>query len=636
MKLIDLLLRLPRGQKRAIQVLIDCILIIFCYFLAMFLRLDTWANTFNIQSWYILVPVIPITLAVFINRGFYRAVLRYIGSHAFFTVLAGVFTSALIMFVVSQLFGWYLPRSVPAIYALLAIAFIGGTRLVWRIIYIQHNAAPRSAVVIYGAGSAGRQVLASLRSGKKYSPILFLDDDPTLHGSTISSLRVFPTSALKGLIEHQNIEIVLLAMPQLSRTERQTILTRLEKLPVQVQTIPDIGDLVSGQATLDDIRDVAVEDLLGRDPIPPRPELMAADIAGKSVLVSGAGGSIGSELCRQIISLSPTRLVLLEQSEFNLYRIEQELVDVLTTTGASVDLRPVLGSVQHPARMQTILSKFGIDTIYHAAAYKHVPLVEENCVEGIRNNIFGTLTLAEAAIEAQVSAFILISTDKAVRPTNVMGASKRMAELICQALSKRQEHTRFSMVRFGNVLGSSGSVIPRFRKQIAQGGPVTVTDRNITRYFMTIPEAAQLVIQAGAMTKGGEVFVLDMGEPVQILNLASRMISLSGFTPRLQVSETSTRTNKDIDIVFTGLRPGEKLYEELLIADTSRPTAHPRILSANEVSLDWDALNVLLEDMLQAANRQDVEQIKQLLVKGQTQYQPTEAIRAAPANETQA
>ena len=616
MKIINTLLNLPRPQKRVIQVTIDCILITGCYISAMWLRLDSWEFARSPETWYVLGGVIPVSLGVFIRTGFYRAVLRYIGFQATYTVALGIVASAVTMFIISQLFGWFVPRSVPIIYSLLAIVTIGGSRLVWRSAYTQFHAPRRMAVAVYGAGSAGRQVVASLRSGQEHGPVLFLDDDTNLKGAMISGLPVYSPDLLEPIIAQNDIKVVLLALPELSRAKRQTILTRLEPLPVQVQTIPDMGDLVSGRATLEDIRAVPIEDLLGRDPVPPRPELMAADVTGKTVMVTGAGGSIGSELCRQLLALAPTQLVLLEQSEFNLYQIEQELLGLIECHSYAVVLQPILGSVQHPVRVEAILQMFQVQTLYHAAAYKHVPLVEANIPEGIRNNVFGTLNLAKAAIAAKVNAFILISTDKAVRPTNVMGATKRLAELICQAYAAEQTTTRFSMVRFGNVLGSSGSVIPRFRAQIANGGPLTVTARDITRYFMTIPEAAQLVIQAGAMAKGGDVFVLDMGASVRILDLAQRMVRLSGLVPWIKEEDPPA----DIEIIFTGLRPGEKLYEELLIGDVTSETTHSRIQSAKELCLPLDELQRILDELHEAAKGQDTPRLLTILQQAPIAY----------------
>lgn len=646
MQFLNFLLRLPRNQKRIIQVVLDALMVGFCYALAMFLRLDSWSFMQSLQTWYILVPVIPVTILFFIRMGLYRAVLRYIGNQAVSTVVIGVLFSAVTMFVVSQIFGWFVPRSVPAIYALLAIIILGGMRLVWRTLYVKATASTKARVIIYGAGASGRQVLASLRNGEEYAPVAFLDDDATLHGSLISGLRVFPSDALGDLLDTYAAKMVLLAMPRLSRKERQVVLEQLEPYDVQIQTIPGMADLVMGRALVGDIRAVTVEDLLGRTPVPPLPELLAENVTGKSVMVTGAGGSIGSELCRQILALEPKYLVLLEQSEFGLYQIDRELQLLCVKLGVKVKMVQLLGSVQNSARTEAALRRFNVQTVYHAAAYKHVPLVEYNIVEGVQNNVFGTLCAAEAAIAAGVEAFIMVSTDKAVRPTNVMGATKRMGELICQAHARAQTKTKFSMVRFGNVLGSSGSVIPLFRAQIERGGPVTVTHPEITRYFMTIPEAALLVIQAGAMAKGGDVFVLDMGDPIPIVDLAARMIRLSGLKPWIAKGAcpgTALETSGDIEIRFTGLRPGEKLYEELLIEDTSNPTRHSRVMTASETHIELKELTQILDELRQASNAQDAARLRACLQSAPTGYAPQsqltdlmscphDAAGAAPAN----
>jgi FlaA1/EpsC-like NDP-sugar epimerase len=417
---------------------------------------------------------------------------------------------------------------VPFIYAMLALLTIGGVRFALRAVYLKGQLRHKDRVLVYGAGAAGRQLVVSLRLGNEHEPIAFVDDAPHLHDAFIQGLKVYAPGKVPRLIGDYGVDKVLLAIPSATRARRREILEALEPLAVPVQSIPGMADMVSGKAQVAEVRDVAVEDLLGRDPIPPSESLMGANITGKVVMVTGAGGSIGSELCRQILLQAPRQLLLLESSEFSLYRIEQELTQEAKRQGLSVPVKALLGSVQHRRRLEEAMFRFGVQTVYHAAAYKHVPMVEHNVVEGLRNNVMGTLSSAEAAIASGVESFVLVSTDKAVRPTNVMGASKRLAELVCQALGDHQAGTRFSMVRFGNVLGSSGSVVPLFRRQIAQGGPITVTHRDITRYFMTIPEAAQLVIQAGAMARGGDVFVLDMGEPVKIAELAAHMVRLSG------------------------------------------------------------------------------------------------------------
>jgi len=446
----------------------------------------------------------------------------------------------------------------------------------------------------------------------------FVDDNPALHGAVINGLEVYPPRALGSLVDQLDVSKVLLAMPSVRRRQRRRIIDQLEKVPIHVQTMPDINDLISGRARVDDIREVDIADLLGRDTVPPMPALLDACIREKCVMVTGAGGSIGAELCRQICRLGPRRLILLEISEVSLYRINREITDLVERDGFKFEVVPILASAHHQQRIQSVCETFGVQTIYHAAAYKHVPLVEHNMIEGIHNNVFGTFHTAEAAIAAGVESFVLVSTDKAVQPTNVMGATKRLAENVLQALSDRGSETVFSMVRFGNVLASSGSVVPLFREQIRQGGPVTVTHPEIYRYFMTIPEAAQLVIQAGSMARGGDVFVLDMGKPVRIADLAEKMIRLMGLTVR-----DEEHPDGDIEIRYTGLRPAEKLYEELLIGNNVCGTDHPMIMRAVEEFVPWPELSGLLGDLWAACLKLDCEDARQLLSRSVAEYAPS-------------
>lgn len=623
---LNWLVGLGRGQKRAVQIVTDMLLIILSLILAMALRLDGFAFLLREgaaeQLIKVLLLVIPLTLLFFIKLGLYRAVVRYISARAFRAMLLGALLSATMVGFASWATGANLPRSVPLIYLLIVFCLTGGLRYVMRSMLSVRPAGSRHRVIIYGAGASGRQLQMSLGSSPEYDPVAFVDDNPAVQGRTIGACPVLSPAHLPKIIASYGASRLLLAMPSLPRAERSALLHRLNDLAVQIQTIPGMADLVSGRTTISEIRDVPVEDLLGRDPVPPRPRLMEKDLLGRVVLVTGAGGSIGSELCRQILLYRPKRLVLLEISEYNLYAIDQELKDLVRAEQLETEIIPLIGSVQNSGRVLSALREHAVETVYHAAAYKHVPLVEGNVVEGIRNNVFGTQSLAEAAIAAGVKAFILISTDKAVRPTNVMGASKRLAEMVCQALAQRGP-TRFSMVRFGNVLGSSGSVIPLFRRQIAAGGPVTVTDPSITRYFMTIPEAAQLVIQAGAMSAGGEVFVLDMGEPMRIADLAARMIKLSGHNPVIRTGDAAALSGgEDIEIRFTGLRPGEKLYEELLIGDNPEQTEHPRIMTAREGCLSAQELQQVLSQLMQACMTHDIRTIRRLLTEAGTGYHP--------------
>ena len=616
------LFRLPRRQKRLLQLVADSLLITVSFLLAMLLRLDSWAFVTQPGVWWVLPVVIPVSLAIFIRLGFYRAVIRYMSFKAVKTVAAGVGASALALLMVNYLFQLPVPRSVPFIYAMLALLTVGGVRFALRGLYLSNQLRYKTRVVIYGAGAAGRQLVQSLRHGTEYEAVGFVDDAPNLEGAFIQGMKVYAPAELTRVVKDYGVEKVLLAIPSATRARRREILERLEPLDVPVQTIPGMADVVAGRASINDLRDVAVEDLLGRDPVPADASLMGANITGKVVMVTGAGGSIGSELCRQILRQRPLQLLLLERSEFSLYHIEQDLEQIAREEKIDCTVRALLGSVQHRNRVEKIMTAFRVQTVYHAAAYKHVPMVEHNVVEGLRNNVMGTLETARAAVKAGVESFVLVSTDKAVRPTNVMGASKRLAALVCQGLAKTQNATCFSMVRFGNVLGSSGSVVPLFRRQIAAGGPVTVTDPEITRYFMTIPEAAQLVIQAGAMARGGDVFVLDMGEPVKIAELAGHLIRLSGLEPRYPGSDDAELADGDIEIRYTGLRPGEKLYEELLIGERVEATGHPRIMTASEIALEWDSMDGLLETLFDACLTFDAPRIREMLVQAPLGYQP--------------
>ncbi|MDD7971972.1 polysaccharide biosynthesis protein [Roseinatronobacter alkalisoli] len=621
--ILDRLIRINRPFKRALQVFADSALIGLCFATAMMLRLESVVFVSDPQVWLVLVPVLPLTIFVFARLGLYRSIVRYITGRALRSIAIGVFFSAVILFLVALMSSAPIPRSVPGIYAILLFLVVGGVRFLMRIALRQSSGNARKPVAIYGAGESGRQLQNALDQTREYTALAFIDDDPELQRSLVAGRRVFSPEQAGLLVENLQIKAILLAIPSASRARRREIVAQLEPLGVEIKTIPGMTDIVSGVAKFSDLKQVTPEDLLGRDPVPSRPELMRQNIAGKVVLVSGAGGSIGSELCRQILKQNPAALVLLEVSEYALYAISMELRETLAREERSIPIDAVLGSVQNPGRVRAILRAFQVQTVYHAAAYKHVVLVEENVVEGIRNNVFGTKVIAEAAAEMGVENFILISTDKAVRPTNFMGASKRMAELVCQGLAQSQTRTTFSMVRFGNVLGSSGSVIPRFRAQIEAGGPVTVTHRDITRYFMTIPEASQLVIQAGAMARGGDVFVLDMGDPVKILDLAQSMVRLHGLKPYIIEETDQPETERgDIGVKIVGLNKGEKLYEELLIGDKPQGTDHPRIMSATEVSLPQDELNALLEQLQRACHSFDIATIRKIFLQAPLAYRP--------------
>lgn len=618
--MLTFFLGLSRPLKRSVSVLIDAMLLTVAFWGGYWVRLDMAIPIRSLHHWELLALLIPVTVFIFAKLGLYRAVLRYVGFKVLWTVTLGIFLSTLCLVTFSFFFEIFLPRTVSVIYFSFAILLIGGVRLFFRML-VNRGKRSRVPVLIYGAGSSGRQLQLALNQGQEFFPVAFVDDAPHLRKALIQGNNVYSPDEIGELIMRFGVKKILLAIPSASRVVRQDVLRRLEPFPCEVLSIPGMADLVGGKAQINELKEVSIEDLLGRDPVAPIPELLNANITGKRVMVTGAGGSIGSELCRQIIRCKPEKLILFELSEYGLYAIDKELSDVCEHEGIDVEIVPLLGSVQRQNRLFTIMSNLRVQTVYHAAAYKHVPLVEYNVVEGVRNNIFGTLYCAQAAIESGVETFVLISTDKAVRPTNTMGATKRLAELVLQALASAQNQTRFCMVRFGNVLGSSGSVVPLFRKQISDGCPLTVTHPDIIRYFMTIPEASQLVIQAGAMGCGGDVFVLDMGQPVKIIELAHRMIRLSGLTLK-----NEQNPNGDIEVKITGLRPGEKLFEELLIGDNVLGTHHPRIMKANEQLLPWAELRALLLRIDAACHHFDHEQLRSLLLEAPAAFTPTDGI----------
>lgn len=614
-------LTLGRQYKKALMVLADFIALPLALWSGYALRLSQWwPAEYMIEAWWLFIATPLAGLVVFMKLGLYRAVVRFMGAQAILAVCKGVAILAMLMWAAAFFFDLdRLPRSVPIIFSLAALVYVGGSRLLMRNYYhwlIGHY-MNKEPVLIYGAGGAGVQLSTALAGGAEYVPIGFLDDDASLWNTTVAGLPVHAPARIAQLIQAEGVTHVLLALPSASRAERRRILERLAEHAVHVKTIPSMPELVSGEA-LESLREIDPEDLLGREPVPPIPTLLAGSIEGKAVMVSGAGGSIGSEICRQVLRHRPRALVLYELSEYALYSIEQELRQAAAEQGLEVPLYALLGSVLDADRVRRIIDLFGIQTIYHAAAYKHVPMVEHNVFEGIRNNALGTRVMAQAALAAGVERFVLISTDKAVRPTNVMGATKRLAELILQDLARQSEHTVFSMVRFGNVLGSSGSVVPLFRRQIEAGGPVTVTHPEVTRFFMTISEAASLVIQAGSMARGGDVFVLDMGEPVRIVDLARRMIQLMGYEVRSEQTP-----HGDIAIEFSGLRPGEKLYEELLIGADVIGTEHPKIMRAHEEDLPSAQLLALLDGLEAAWQRNDSAEARRLLQQAVSGFRPS-------------
>lgn len=615
------LMGMSRNAKRLVSMLVDGCILFLAWLSAYFLRFDHLGVLSDEPFLLSFLAVIFITLVVFSSLGLYRAVVRYIGLRSMLSIALGTIISGFLLRLVTDANAILYSASVNLNYIFFAFVGIGGSRLLLREIVSVGGRHAHHKVLIYGAGASGRQLLLALASSAEYRAVAFVDDDPSFHGVMIKDVKVYSPDCIKSVVEKYGISRILLAVPSASRTVRAELIQRLEPLGLPVLTIPGMTDLVDGKMKIDELQDVKIEDLLGRDAVTPVPSLLTANITGKVVMVTGAGGSIGSELCRQIILQSPQKLVLFESSEFALYEIDKELTATLANQQLDVQLLPVLGTVLDQQRLQQIMQSYHVQTVYHAAAYKHVPLVEFNVIEGLRNNLFGTWHTAEAAIATGVETFVLISTDKAVRPTNVMGTTKRLAELALQALATRQQATRFCMVRFGNVLGSSGSVVPLFRKQIKKGGPITLTHEDITRYFMTIPEAAQLVIQAGAMGEGGDVFVLDMGEPVKIYDLAKKMVHLTGL-------EIKNKQNPhgDIEIKITGLRPGEKLYEELLIGDDEKATRHPRIKAANEVCLSWAEMQALLSEFSEASINYDLVKIRELMLSAPTGFNPTDGI----------
>ena len=618
------ILALPRAAKRFIALSVDLGLCVLTVWLAYYLRLGEFVALSGNALLAVAVSI-GIALPIFIVSGLYRAIFRYSGWPALLAVARAISIYGLLYASIFTAIGVVgVPRTIGLIQPILLLLLVGASRALARVwLGDQYQSilkrAARPKVLIYGAGRTGRQLVAAMANSHEMQVVGFLDDDDRLHGHVLNGQPIYNPADLANLASTLTISDVFLAMPSLSRKRRNEILSQIRTARVAVRTLPSVTDLAQGKVSISDLRELDIDDLLGREPVTPNHILLAMNVRSKVVMVTGAGGSIGSELCRQILSVSPSKLLLIEQSEFALYGIHQELEEKLA--GREIALVPLLASVQDDDRMREIMSTWHPDTVYHAAAYKHVPLVEHNPAEGIKNNVFGTLRTAQAAAENGVSDFVLISTDKAVRPTNIMGASKRLAEMVLQALAATNPGTKFSMVRFGNVLGSSGSVVPKFRQQIRDGGPITLTHPEITRFFMTIPEASQLVIQAGAMAKGGDVFVLDMGQSVKIMDLARRMIELSGLTVK-----DEENPDGDIEIETTGLRPGEKLYEELLIGDNPKPTSHPRIMKAHEDFLSWSDLEAKLNTLEMALNVNDVGVIRLMMEKLVTGYTPSDEI----------
>jgi FlaA1/EpsC-like NDP-sugar epimerase len=635
------LLALPRRGKQLVVVMADILAAWLAMWLAFTLRLEAWHVPTTQQLWIYLAAVV-IFVPIFVRFGLYRAIFRYTGLATMQTLLkAALIYGFLLLALVLVTFPAGVPRSVGVLQPILFLVLVSNSRT-WARFWLNQGSRrdSRLRLLIYGAGDAGAQTAAAVANAGEFELLGFVDDDAAKIGRHINGVPVLAPNDVSETVERLGVSDILLALPSASRQRRHQIIEGLRSLPVHIRTLPGMADLATGRVSISDFLELDLEDLLGRDPVPPNSALLARDLAGKVVLVTGAGGSIGSELCRQILAEHPSKMLLVEHNEFGLYSIHQELEQAVIGKSprrrANPELVPLLGSVRDYRRMSDICRAYKPDTIYHAAAYKHVPMVEHNPCEGLANNVLGTLNVARAAMECGAASFVLISTDKAVRPTNVMGASKRVAELILQALAAEtmvriddeapvaglvRNRTRFAMVRFGNVLGSSGSVVPLFRKQIEVGGPITLTHPDVTRYFMTIPEAAQLVLQAGAMGQGGEVFVLDMGQPVRIIELARRMVELSGHAVRDEANPEG-----EVEIRITGLRPGEKLYEELLIGDDPSPTAHPRIMKAREGYRAWSELRPLLSQLEWTTQDNDVGAVLKLLQQLVSGYQPADEI----------
>lgn len=631
-RIADQALSLPRPIKRVLALSLDIMMCVLSVWLAYYLRLGEFIPLVHPIQWPIFISI-GLAIPIFVATGLYRAIFRYSGFPAMMALVRAMLLYGVLFSGIFTFYGIHgVPRTVGLIQPLLLLILVGASRAAARVWFgglylnnIKKSSLPQA--LIYGAGIAGRQLASALANSHEMRVVGFLDDDPQLHGNILNGLTIYNPDDLTEIQTDKNVTDVLLALPSVSRQRRNEILSKLSPLKLAVRTLPGLSDIAIGRISLSDVRELDIDDLLGRDPVRPDILLLHRNTHDKTVMVTGAGGSIGSELCRQIFKTSPKRILLVEFSEFALYQIHQELQLMLMNTESSrkqgevtMEILPLLGSVCDANRISEIMETWKPETVYHAAAYKHVPLVEHNVAEGVRNNVWGTLVCAEAAFRHSVQNFVLVSTDKAVRPTNIMGATKRLAEMVLQALaefnypqsikvsSNGTAKTTVSMVRFGNVLGSSGSVVPLFREQIKNGGPITLTHADITRYFMTIPEAAQLVIQAGAMGVGGDVFVLDMGPPVRIYDLAKQIVELSGLTLKSENNPFG-----EIEIKVTGLRPGEKLYEELLIGDNPTSTQHPQIMKAHEEFLAWPDLQQKLEALNWALNKNDVLTIRSLI-----------------------
>ena len=623
---IDLI---PSSVKLILALAYDLLSLSLAFYFSYIIRLGFDSVEISRHENLAFISVVGTTLALFYAFDVYNSVVRFFNAKAFLKIQLLLIAASIIFYLTSFFADAFVPRTVPIIFLVIASFQIAGARALVSLIAKKSWFDEREGVVIYGASSAGRQLVHALSQGNKYQPLAFLDEKKRYVGRRVLGLKIYSPQHIAQLVKKHGQFKVLIAIPKVDPIRLKQIVAHIEPHALELLIVPGMSDIVSGKRTIDELREVSVDELLGRKPVQPIAELLSANITDKIVMVSGAGGSIGKELCRQIVLNKPKELILLDVSEALLYEIHQELSEILSESSNNLHVEPLIGNVQNGMLMRHIFSKHNVQTIYHAAAYKHVPMVENNVIAGVTNNVLGTYEIAQAAIHCQVETFVLISTDKAVRPTNVMGATKRLAELVLQGFAKKDHNTRFVMVRFGNVLGSSGSVVPLFKKQIKRGGPITITHPDIIRYFMTIPEAAQLVIQAGAMGTGGDVFVLDMGNPVKIVDLAYKMTHLMGLT----IKDENT-PNGDIEIHYSGLRPGEKLYEELLIGNNAEKTQHQRILTANERSLHYSAVDVIIEQLKEAMREEDEAKIRELLIAAPLDYQPAEnSVRKIKAND---
>lgn len=622
-RLTQWLFKLPKSIKNLIKISFDIILINLSFVLAIILNQKGQEHLLDPDIAISSAIVTVFSILGFKKIGFYRQIVRFITTRTLRKLSSGILLSFILMLGCTFWFSDKISWPVPFIYGLIIWFCICGSRYVFKVLFQLRSNQNKKNIALYGAGHAGLQLIDTLKKTIDYNLVALIDDKKELQNTEVAGINVYAPNQVQSLIDKKNVNSILLAMPSISLKQRRQIINELTKFPIEITTIPNIEKIISGEASVDDVRRISIDDLMQRDSAPALKKLLKKNIENKAILVTGAGGSIGGELCRQIVNLNPSKLIILDSSEVSLYTIEKELTNTKEFKQLDLKIISILGSIADPTLLSFSLQTFCIDTVYHAAAYKHVPLVEINSIDGIKNNVFGTLNLVKAAIDAQVETFVLISSDKAVRPTNIMGASKRISELICQAYSLQCTSTTFSMVRFGNVLDSSGSVVPLFRKQIEAGGPVTVTHPEINRFFMTMAEAAQLVLQSSSLASGGDVFILDMGEPIKITELAEKMIRLSGLTPYYNTSNEMEKEDGDIEIIFSGLRKGEKLYEELLIGENSDQTAHSRIFTAKEQALDMAQLESFLHKLEQACENRDEALLREILIDIPIDYQPS-------------